>query len=119
MSSPTFSGIDTIVWGTDGILSTPAGAIVDSVNRKPLDNPNEIKNGKGKTACIVFPSDDFDLEVTCTDDTSKSWPVKGARVNATIDGVTYSCIAGQSSTSKTKGKEGTRTIPLMYREDVV
>lgn len=127
VGTPTIKGVTTIVWGTQGRLGSPAGAIVEGISIKPK-NPNglgEIENGDGAGVADVLLKDGFDASVNCVEDTSKTWPDVGAAVvltmpNGTGTGTTaYSCyVTGDPDQTLARKKEAMKTISLRYRPGI-
>lgn len=67
----------TLAWGTDGLYS---GVIVSSIRPAQMIEEIKIENGTGLTATQVLLNDGMQVEITCVDDRSVSWPSSGATV---------------------------------------
>src|SRR5437879_6242115 len=75
MPSAILKGINTIVWGTDNLLGSPAGAIVESGAITPKNGePIEIENNPGFGAVAVILDDGFNAKIQCLYDKAKAWP---------------------------------------------
>lgn len=124
--TPIIKGISSIVWGTEGQLGSPAGAIVESVAITPK-NPSgvaTIENGDGAMVSDVLLDDGFDAKVTCVYDKSKTWPTTGTAITLTIPnpqgagGMTAfpNCyVTGMPDINSARKKEATITLMLRYR----
>jgi hypothetical protein len=125
--TPKIKGVTTLVWGTEGRLGSPAGAIVEYINIKPK-NPTglgEIENGDGAAVADVLLSDGFDASVNCLEDTGKAWPAVGdwvtlTKPNGSGTGTTaYFCyVPGDPDQALARKKEGMKTLALRYRPGI-
>lgn len=83
MALKQIKGIGTIVWGTGGILSAPAGAILESLSLTPKNGePIEIEDNDGLAIVQVLLRDGFNAKANVMYDSAKTWPLEGA--NATL-----------------------------------
>lgn len=135
------TGNGTIVWGGGGILSAPAGAIVESLQLTPKNGePIEIEDNTGLALVEVLLRDGFDAKISCLYDNAKAWPVEGANAalaipfngaaaNAVPFGegnaatvangvVTYTCLVCSVSPAYAKKKEALIDINLRYRPQI-
>jgi hypothetical protein len=128
VGTPTIKGITTVAWGTQGILGSPAGAIVESIAITPKNEGPiaEIENGDGASVADVLLDDGFDAKVQCVHDRSKVWPMIGAAVTLTLPSLTdagttaYVCyVTGVPPRNKQRKKETTITLSLRYRPGIV
>jgi hypothetical protein len=127
-NSPNIKGVSTIVWGTEGQLGSPSGAIVESISINPKNGGGigEIENGDGAGVIDVLLDDGFDAKVTCIYDKAKTWPVTGGAVTLTIPTPTgaggttaYVCYAtGWPSINTARKKEATIELALRFRPGI-
>ena len=129
VNPPAIKGISTIVWGTEGQLGSPSGAIVESIAITPK-NPasiGEIENGDGAVVSDILLDDGFDAKITCVYDKSKTWPaLGGAPVLLSFPSPTgaggissVSCyLAGIPEVNTSRKKEATITLTLRYRPGI-
>jgi hypothetical protein len=128
MPSPTIKGISTIVWGTDNLMATPAGAIIESGTITPKNGePIEIDDNNGFTAVEVILDDGFNAKVHCLYDKAKVWPQVSANVvlnlpnTASNSGntVAYTCLVGaMPELTQNRKKEAMIQFSLHYRPGV-
>jgi len=148
MSLKIVKGVGTLVWGAGGILSAPAGAIIDSLQLTPKNGaPIEIEGNEGRAAFEVLIVDGFNGKVSLLYDDTKNWPVEGANAtlaipfkgssantipfgvsDATLNPngaayangvVTYTVLIGGGPTlGYNKKKEATISYDVTYRPDV-
>ena len=129
VNSPHIEGVTTIVWGTGGLVGSPAGAIVESVAMTPRNGApiGEIEDGNGASVTNILLDDGFDAKVVCVNDTSKTWPTLGSTVVLTVPPylggagalTAYSCfVAGNHELSMSRKKEATITMTLRYRPGI-
>ena len=128
LNSPTIKGVSTIVWGTEGQLGSPSGAIVESVSITPKNATGlgEIENGDGAAVSDVLLDDGFDAKVTCLYDKAKTWPGTGGAVTLTIPTPTgaggttpYACYCtGWPTIHTARKKEATIDLALRYRPGI-
>lgn len=64
----------TLAWGTDGLYT---GVIVTSIRPAQMIEEIKIENGTGLTATQVLLNDGVQVEITCVDDRSVTWPASG------------------------------------------
>ena len=79
--SPVIKGITTIRWGTSNPNAVLTGglntAIVKKVVYKRLGGaPTLIEDNNGFTAVLVGIADGDELQITCVDDTTITWPAQ-------------------------------------------
>lgn len=65
----------TLAWGTDGLYS---GVIVTSIRPAQMIEEIKVENGTGLTSTQVLLNDGVQIEVSCIDDRSVTWPSSGA-----------------------------------------
>lgn len=141
MGLTQIKGIATIVWGTGGILSIPAGAIVESLQLTPKNaEPIEIEDNNGIAAIEVLLRDGFNAKAALVYDSAKTWPVEGANCTLAVgwngsaanaipfgEGnsaswangvVTYTCLIASVSPTYAKKKEQMVDFNLTFRPNV-
>jgi hypothetical protein len=65
----------TLAWGTDGLYT---GVIVTSMRPAQMIEEIKVENGTGLTATQVLLNDGTQIEISCIDDRSVTWPSSGA-----------------------------------------
>lgn len=127
VGTPTIKGTPSIVWGTEGQLGSPGGAIVDSITATPKNATGlgEIENGDGAGVVDVLLDDGFDAKISCVYDKNKTWPVTGAPVSLIIPSLggtatsTYVCyVTGMPEVTTSKKKEAMINYTLRYRPGI-
>ena len=66
-----------IAWGTDGMLTS---TIVKSVRATQMIEEIKIEQGSGLTATQILLYDGDEIEITCVDDRSITWPLSGGTI---------------------------------------
>jgi hypothetical protein len=110
----TIKGKTTIMWGTNGVLSSPFPAsggfyAVLRVTQKPILDRSKLPNGAGVTTSDVFIQDGVTMELTVRDDSTMIPPV----VNTTAIIVDVGWLINPS------GNPGGGAAPLLYTGRVV
>ena len=67
----------TLAWGTDGLFS---GVIVTSIRPSQMIEEIKVENGVGLTSTQVLLNDGMQVEISCVDDRSVTWPSAGGTV---------------------------------------
>ncbi len=127
VGTPIIKGVSTIVWGTEGQLGSPAGAIVESISITPK-NPSgigQVENGDGAGVADILLDDGFDAKISCIYDASKAWPITGATVTLTIPKLggtgmfAYTgYVTGMPEVNTSKKKEATISFTVRYRPGI-
>lgn len=115
-------GKTTILWGTDGLLSSPfpGGGGFYTVLRfseKPIVDRTKLPNGSGLTSSDIFITDGIAFELTVRDDTTMAPPNIGTTVTvvdaAGLYGATnlvYTARVVDNSWESSSKQAGERTI---------
>jgi hypothetical protein len=103
------TGITTIVWGTDGVLSS---YIVTSASQSARVEEIDIEQSSGFEALVILLNKGFDIDVEVIDDTAITAPAIGAVVTlSTPYGATPALLIGEKANQARK-REGMRTFTL-------
>ena len=86
VNAVSLKGVTTLVWGTLGVLGSPAGCIVESIRVTPRNASfiGEVENGDGAVVMAALLVDGFSAQVEVAYDTAKTWPAEGDPVVLTI-----------------------------------
>lgn len=107
--SPNFivEGITTIVWGTDGILSS---YIVTTANEAQRVEEIDIEQGDGFEAIVILMIKGVDLEVEVIDDTAVNPPGVGQVVTFSTPFGSIPMLTVGSKATQARKREGMRQL---------
>jgi hypothetical protein len=107
--SPDFiaDGITTIVWGTEGLLSS---YIVVTGNENQRVDEIRIEQGAGFTAIIILLIDGNDVEIEVVDDTAVNPPAVGTVVTLSTPYGNIPMLTCQTKAGQARKREGMRTF---------
>lgn len=115
------TGKTTIMWGTEGILSSPYPATgfytVIRCNQKSLIDRTNLPNGTGITSTRVLLNDGEQWEITVRDDSSMTPPTSSSTANLVdvaghlgVQGKVYTCTIIDSAYEANLKAAGERTL---------
>lgn len=111
-------GLTTIRWGTDGFLEDAGliGAIVNSLKQSRMVDKSYIENNSGFKVATILLIQGQTYDITCTDDTAKSWPDTGNKVlvQGPDDTLALEFLVVEDSYSAAKKKEGERSFTAEF-----
>jgi hypothetical protein len=121
-------GLATIVWGTDNMLATPAGAIIESGKITPKNGaPIEIEDNNGFAISAVILDDGFDAKFSLLYDTAKAYPDSNAKVVVNLpntlaangNSIAYNCWVGATpELDQNRKKEAMISFTVLYRPGI-
>lgn len=126
--TPVTKGLTTIIWGTEGALAAPIGAIVEGISVTPKygDPIGDIENGDGASLSLVMLDDGFSARVKVTYDTAKTWPAVGDAVTLNLPKVgavggetAYVCWVTSMPPELARKQEAKLEIAVVHRPGIV
>lgn len=107
--SPNFivDGITTIVWGTEGLLSSYI-VVTGNENQRVSEIP--IEQGAGFTAIIILLIDGNDVELEVVDDAAVNPPAVGTIVTLSTPYGSVPMLTVQTKAGQARKREGMRTF---------